>query len=220
MKKNTSARQLTICSVILIFVNILLVAVGLFAVTLNPVFGIVICILGFFGLSTGIRYNRISKEIKRHLHCADCDQTETASALHEETFHAGGVSYQHDEIKELGVYNPQYDMSKKELEETTEEYVKIFKRLFHPQDVTLQPDPDNTFYPDSIKILIDGVHVGYIKSGQCAHVKELIDNNKITSITAKITGGKYKRLVPAGNGTLTLDYDKDEFTILLTITTK
>ena len=219
MKKTTSVKQLTLCSVVLIFVNILLIGVGLYTITISLVLGIALCILGIFGLSTGLKYKKVSSDIKRHLQY-DSETDSSSAPSKTETFHVGGVSYQHDEIKELGVLNPQYDMSKKELEEITDQYVKIFKRLFNPGNVQLKKEPENLFDTNAVQVLVDNVLVGYVKSGNSAHVTRLIDHDQIQTVTASITGGKYKRLVPAGNGMLTLDYDKDEFSIQITITLK
>ena len=53
-----------------------------------------------------------------------------------------------------------------------------------------------------MKVLVNGVHIGYIKKGSCTHVKKLIDENRIIGIYADISGGKYKRVY--------VDYDDIE----------
>ena len=53
---------------------------------------------------------------------------------------------------------------------------------------------DKSDDPKAIKVVIDGMHVGYIKSGSCAHVKNLLKSGRIQRITADIMGGPYKLL--------------------------
>jgi hypothetical protein len=56
------------------------------------------------------------------------------------------------------------------------------------------PEPENPHDPKAIKVLVDGVHVGYIKAGSCAHIHKLIRENRIQKIVPRIVGGKYKEL--------------------------
>lgn len=54
----------------------------------------------------------------------------------------------------------------------------------------LIPEPENLHDPNAIKVLIDGYHVGYIKSGSCAHVRQLIDGGLIHHLSATIYRGE------------------------------
>ena len=68
----------------------------------------------------------------------------------------------------------------------------VYEYTFDPQRVDLIPEPENPKDPKAIKVLVDGVHVGYIKAGSCAHIHRLIRENRIESIEPRILGGKYK----------------------------
>lgn len=109
-----------------------------------------------------------------------------------ERHNIAGTSFRQDEIKDLGTYNDDYDMTKKEIIDSFMYDEKIYQFSFCPHSVVLEEEPDNPHDPNAIKLLIDNVHVGYIKRGSCAHVKKLIRNDKIKSLTASIYGGKYK----------------------------
>ena len=54
------------------------------------------------------------------------------------------------------------------------------------------PEPDNPADPKALKVLIDGVHVGYIKAGSCARLRRLMDEDRVLRIDAEMGGGRYK----------------------------
>ena len=87
---------------------------------------------------------------------------------------------------------------------------------FYPSNVQLIEEPENEHDPNAIKVVIDGVHVGYIKAGSCSHVKKLLRENKISSISAEISGGKYKMLVP-GDDYDSFDLDRDSSPFFVTV---
>lgn len=45
--------------------------------------------------------------------------------------------------------------------------------------VTLQPDPNNAYDPDAIKIMIGDLHVGFIPRGLCASVHGWLGAGKV-----------------------------------------
>lgn len=125
------------------------------------------------------------------------------------TYRVAGTSFRSNAIASLGEENDDYGASKRDLieEEMTDE--EIYQYRFHPQKVELVPEPDNEFDPNAIKVIVDGVHVGYIKKGSCAHIKKLLAEDRIQNINCKIGGGKFK--------IITEDYDpekdKDVYTL-------
>ena len=110
----------------------------------------------------------------------------------EEHHIVAGTSYRQKEIFSLGYNNADYDMTKREIIDFGMEDDKIFKLCFSPTRVLLEEEPDNQYDPNAVKVIIDNVHVGYVKKGSCSHVKKLIREDKINSICAEIYGGKYK----------------------------
>lgn len=111
-----------------------------------------------------------------------------------------GVSHYTKAILSLKVENIDYDYSKKELIDEGLENDKIYQYEYYPIKTELVPEPDNPYDPNAIKVIVDNVLVGYIKSGSCSHVLKLINEGKIEKIETIISGGKYKYL----------DYDEYE----------
>lgn len=107
-----------------------------------------------------------------------------------------GTSFRQKEIRTLGYENDTYSLPKRDLMDLYNEYDKIYQIEFSPKSVQLVEEFDNPHDPNAIKVIIDGVHVGYIKKGSCSHIKKLIKNNQILGISAEIHGGKYKQLIP------------------------
>lgn len=116
-----------------------------------------------------------------------------------ETHKVAGVSYRQKEIQSLAKYNNGYDMTKKDIEEVYGKYERVHQYEFDIKKAELIPEPDNEFGDNAIKVVADGVHIGYIKSGSAAHVKKLIDNNLIQQIRIEISGGKNKMIYEDGS---------------------
>ncbi len=137
-----------------------------------------------------------------------------------ETHKVAGTSYHQDAIKALGTKNPDFAKTKRALQDTGLTDKWVYEYDFAPQKVELLPEPDNPHDPKAIKVLADGVHIGYIKAGSCAHVHKLLDADQIARITCFIGGGKSKGLFPDDEGGYTLEQDEIPFYARLTITTK
>ena len=105
-----------------------------------------------------------------------------------------GTSYRQKEIQAMGRINPDYALDKRSLVKRWPDGVAVYEYTFSPKKAELVPEPENPHDPKAIKVLVDGVHVGYIKAGSCAHLHRLIRENRIQKIEPKIYGGKYKSL--------------------------
>lgn len=92
----------------------------------------------------------------------------------------------------MGKYNIDYEQSRKELIDSYVCDEKIYEIIFSPNSIELVEEPENEYDSNAIKVIIDDIHVGYIKKGSCSHIKNLLTSNKIAKITADIHGGKYK----------------------------
>ena len=124
-----------------------------------------------------------------------------------------GTSYRQEVLLAMGEKNPDYNLTKKELLKQWPEGVTVYEYDFHPQKAELVPEPDNPHDPKAIKVLVDGVHVGYIKAGSCAHIHKLLRENRIQSIVPRIIGGKYKMVyeyVDKGEDTIGVRLDITE----------
>lgn len=125
------------------------------------------------------------------------------------TYRVAGTSFRSDAIASLGEENDDYGASKRDLVDEDMIDEEIYQLRFHPQKVELVPEPDNKYDSNAVKVIVDGVHVGYIKKGSCTHVKKLLAEDRILNINCKIGGGKFK--------IITEDYDpekdKDVYTL-------
>lgn len=110
-----------------------------------------------------------------------------------------GVSHYKDNILTLARENPDYNLKKNELikRQLFDEYIDQYK--FFPEKVELMPEPTNQYDPNAVQVLVDGKLVGYIKAGSCKHILNIINENRIEKIEAKIKGGKYKCLLCHGD---------------------
>lgn len=109
-------------------------------------------------------------------------------------YRVAGVTHYEENILSLGEENPDYDSSKSELVNCGLIGERVYKYIFNPANVELQPEPDNPHDPNAVKVIVDGEHVGYIKSGSCAHIKKVLARDGIARIKCEIGGGPYKRV--------------------------
>lgn len=107
-------------------------------------------------------------------------------------YKVAGVTHYVDNVLELATEDPDYDLSKRELIAEDRVQERVWKYFFAPQKVELVPEDDNPQDPKAIKVIVDGQHVGYIKSGSCAHLRKVMDQGGIVDIDCMIGGGPYK----------------------------
>lgn len=128
-----------------------------------------------------------------------------------ERHHVAGTSFRLDAIKALGVKNFDYDKSKRELIEDGLTGERIWRTDYFPKVATLEPEPTNPHDPNAIKVVVDGVHIGYIKKGSCARIHKAIREGRIERVKCEIKGGKYKIVLEDfdedGNSVYNLDSD-------------
>lgn len=109
-----------------------------------------------------------------------------------EKHHVAGVASYIENIMALAVENSDYSMKKKEIIDNYMDGEKVYQYLFYPGKVELVEEPTNEFDPNAIKVVVDDLHVGYIKKGSCSHIKKLLSNGSIEALGVEIVGGKYK----------------------------
>mgnify|MGYP005810908717 FL=1 len=138
-------------------------------------------------------------------------QERVQPAYKTEHHHVTGTSHYRENIESLAVDNPFYDSTKKELIDDSITEEKVYLYDFPVSKVDLIEEPENPVDKNAIKVICDGVHIGYIKKGSCSHVKNLLHSNRISNIGIEIYGGKYKCVYE--------DYDDDEDDIVYTMET-
>lgn len=146
--------------------------------------------------------------------------TEKKTEKKGETHRVAGTDFRQDVILSMGVKNDDYTKTKKTLQAEGRAEEWIYEYKFYPVRVELVPEPENPQDPKAIKVMVDGLHVGYIKAGSCGHVRKLLESNRIESITCKIGGGRSKLLTYDDDEKLIIEKDDIPFWVRLTINTK
>lgn len=135
----------------------------------------------------------------------------------QENFIVAGTQYHLDELLELSYENPVFDYSKRELIDNGYEDERIYEYEFEACKVELIEEPDNPHDPNAVKVVIDGRHVGYIKSGSCSHVKKLLHSGNVISISADVYGGKYKLLYQDDDEQYCIETNESPFDVKVSI---
>lgn len=134
------------------------------------------------------------------------------------TFRVAGVSYRQDDILELADENSDFSMTRREIIDAGMENERIYQYEFDPHRVELIPEPSNPYDPNAIKVVIDGVHVGYIKKGSTTRVRNLLKAGG--KVTAEIKGGPYKILLyrnEDGKDNYEMEHDESPFSVAVHI---
>lgn len=131
----------------------------------------------------------------------DTNQTNDSSAIDKssevsnsvvKSYRVTGMQFYIDNIMKLAVENPDFDMGKKELIDSGLTEERIWKYEFYERTAFLEPEPDNPTDKNAIKVIVGGEHVGYIKSGSCAHLLKIIREGRIVNVSCEMGGGQYK----------------------------
>lgn len=110
------------------------------------------------------------------------------------SFSTAGISYRERDITDhLLVENPDYDMSKRELVEADLIEYKVFKYEDIISDVQLVPDPENEHDSNAIKVVANGIHVGFVPAKNISRVRNILEH-KNPDISWDFYGGPYKIL--------------------------
>lgn len=133
-----------------------------------------------------------------------------------------GVSYHTEELLSLGSENYDFDLTKKQLIEEGLTDERVYRTDFYPSKCELIPEPENPEDPKAVKVLVDGVHIGYIKKGSCAHIHKLLREDRIVSVSCEIGGGAYKIILTDYNedGDEIYTMEKDTIPYYATVTIK
>ncbi len=211
-----------VCGVIMKIVAVLMAILGLLGL-IGGMWGLLIfAVILAFGLwkigSAWSKWGRMPKEdtvdetIETEAPTGSTAQDTQAEPQKTERHKVAGTSFHLKEIQTLGVENSEYKMTKKQLIDEFRIAQRVYKTDYYANNIELIPEPENPHDPRAIRVVADGVHIGYIKSGSCAHIHKLLDEDKIESIKCEIEGGRYKILLEDcdedGNATYELENDE------------
>lgn len=122
----------------------------------------------------------------------------TDHSLHKDDFAVVGMHYHPQSFARLQVANPEWRTAKKKILEAEPSGKVIFHYTYINKPVTLQLDPSNEYGVDRVMVFIAGEHVGYLSEDNDAHAREILQYGSVKYITARITGGEYKRIFADG----------------------
>ena len=128
------------------------------------------------------------------------------------SFYVAGTSYREDDIEySLLVENDEYSMSKRELVDLGLVNEKIYKYEPNYSNVSLIPDPENDYDENAIKVVVDGVHIGFVPKDRTRRVANML--KKDPEISCSIYGGPYKIVEEESPGDFIWDEDP-EYTVV------
>lgn len=140
-----------------------------------------------------------------------------------ENHRVAGMSYRKSEIKSLAFEADEWSWPARDLKEFSIPGERVYQYNFPQKEVELVPDLDNEYDKNAIKVIVDGVHVGFIKKGSTGRVRNLMQEHN-GKATIEIKGGKYKQVVEdyetlkktiergeeSFHATITITYDHEE----------
>lgn len=134
-----------------------------------------------------------------------------------ENFKVAGVTQYTKAFLTLGEKSDDYDLSNAEIKQEYGDGDRIFQYEFFPAKVELIPEPENEYDPNAVMVVVDGEKIGYIKKGNCTHVKNLLAQGD-ARVSVEIGGGKYKDVLE-DDDRLTVERDEMPFWARVSITT-
>ena len=138
----------------------------------------------------------------------------------EKSFRVTGIQYRTENLMKLAVKNDDYSLGKKAIIDAGLTGQDIYQYNFPVSQVELVPEPDTEYDPNAVKVVVDGVHIGYIKKGNCSQVKNLLAGGKIDHLGIRIGGGKCKTVLDYGDEDghdYELETEDKEFTAKVTV---
>ena len=105
-----------------------------------------------------------------------------------------GTKHYEENILKLMVENPDFKLGPKALKEQYDDADVIPKLIPGYIQVVLEPEPDNQYDPNAVKVLMNGLLVGYVKKESCSQVKELLKKKNFKAEVKSIQIGKFKQI--------------------------
>lgn len=108
------------------------------------------------------------------------------------SFDIAGLQYRWDDVmNHLAVENGDYEMSKKELIEDDRVDERVYRYDFEARHVELVQEPDDSKYAGAVRIIADGILIGYIPHSRAEEARNLIANDDTHGFKLCIEGGEF-----------------------------
>lgn len=114
-------------------------------------------------------------------------------------YHGAGMTHYMDALMELAVENGDYTCTKREFLKYLIINRRVYQYNFKASELDLVADPGNAYDKDAVKIILNGRHVGYIRSGETEGLVDLYNSDQVKRVQVVIEGGKYKILLGEGS---------------------
>lgn len=126
------------------------------------------------------------------------------------SFKVAGISRRQKDIADnLLSESSDYESTKKELIELGMIDERIYKYTPDVLDAEIVPEPNNPHDPNAIKVLVDGIQIGYVPADKTDRVKKLLETKQLHDVTCEFYGGPYKIIT----GDYDLEKDKEVYTV-------
>lgn len=112
----------------------------------------------------------------------------------QQRYTVAGTSFRMDAILRMGSPNPDFKLDKGPLYRKGLLDVPVFEYIFPPVTAELVPEPTNAHDPNAIKVIMNGVHVGYVPAKNCVYIKSLMNSGKLRRVQGFIGGGTSRTL--------------------------
>lgn len=225
-----------------ISLGIIFILVGIFFIAISVVFTVIMLLFSAFSFVISLSYNSAIKsdviqeqreienanerEFNRISSGIEIDLAHNISRVMDsempkynyEKFYVAGVHFRQDAIESLPhIIDENYKSSSARKYENECIYDKVYKYDFHYYDLNLdiQHEPDNPEDPDAMKVMINNVHVGYIKRDDLDRF-DVLANIGPKGVVIDILGGNYKLLDYDDSGNPVLTSGREDYYIILT----
>lgn len=161
---------------------------GALYVVLYGIFGAVLMVLG------------IGKTTDSDVASEDLEREDAEPILltqeKQEDFNLAGSYYCKTAISKVAIPNPDWRKTCKALVNAGKDSQKIYRFCRTTKAAELVEEPSNSHDPNAVMVTVEGEKVGYISADEALHVKEIMRQHCLKSVTAVITGGEYKTITP------------------------
>ena len=110
-----------------------------------------------------------------------------------ESYNVVGMSYHIPEFMPAANINSDYSLSDQKILDKGLDNKRIMQYVFPFKHIELVEEPDNPYDKNAVKVLADGLMIGYIKKEECTHVKDMIRSGVIDRVELEtFLYGNYK----------------------------
>lgn len=175
-------------AILLYILSAIIIIGGVFLLFATPVAGIIFILIGI-----GLIFWQKKRPTKKTATVTPADpEIEENIEKDKETHKVAGISHYTKNVESLGSPNPQYNYKVSEIIDESLEDERIYKTDFYTMTATLIPEPDNEYDQNAIAVLAEGKKIGYIKKESTSHIKKLMEQDHIKTVSCEIVGGSYK----------------------------